>query len=704
MDNLHINPNDNVLFSEPLLNTPNLLQNLPQKLPQQLSFEQIPDFVPLVTSYQYLEQEIIPTTQLILKEFSTSSDFEHQIQLAFGYGCNLELAHTLINHIADNQLIPNIEIIPQSQLQADGAFGNNTIYLSQDLVNPKNSNSSQAVNVLLEEIGHYIDDKINIIDAVGDEGELFAAVVQNQVLAPESIAALKAENDHSFLELKGEKFAVEHAETPGIFLVDNTGKISINFLADAGSYRSEMAIFSLQGIDNFTPGSGDYIKEAARRALSNSPLGYIVIIDPNEGAKFTGELGENNQNEGNYSGIKTFDFTPGSQIAMMLVPQGTVQQVFDNPNVGNNQRPLFSIAAANPNNATQMGQLVPGTFGWEDIRVDQNTDADYNDIIFQIKGATGTTTEVGQLFAVGKDWRNLPLGQEIITFASIGLIAKLAQDTGIVDSVTNNPEIVGSLNNASNISKLQARLGGSNFADILSELKPDGNFVLNKNKLAQINGGQLADGEYQLTLRAENQGGNVDEFLVKFTLDNTKPGIPTEIGLKNDSDTVTNQNTPTITGKGETGALIEILDGQNKLGQTIVVNGFWEITTSQITDGLKNLTITATDVAGNRSDAGTKEFTIDSALPQINITNPQANAQLTTGARLQGTVNGTGSTIDKLTYRFGDGSEINVPVNAQGAFDVELNLTGLSSGQQNLIIKAIDLAGNSKENTQIVII
>ncbi|MFM6349258.1 MAG: hypothetical protein ACKPFK_29560, partial [Dolichospermum sp.] len=32
-----------------------------------------------------------------------------------------------------------------------------------------------------------------------------------------------------------------------------------------------------------------------------------------------------------------------------------------------------------------------------------------------------------------------------------------------------------------------------------------------------------------------------------------------------------------------------------------------------------------------------------------------------------------------------------------------LNLTGLS-GQQNLIIKAIDLAGNSQENTQIVII
>jgi hypothetical protein len=47
---------------------------------------------------------------------------------------------------------------------------------------------------------------------------------------------------------------------------------------------------------------------------------------------------------------------------------------------------------------------------------------------------------------------------------------------------------------------------------------------------------------------------------------------------------------------------------------------------------------------------------------------------LSQGARLQGTVNGTGSPIDKLSYRFGNGSEINVPVNAQDGFDVELNL------------------------------
>ncbi|MFM6310927.1 MAG: DUF4114 domain-containing protein, partial [Dolichospermum sp.] len=116
----------------------------------------------------------------------------------------------------------------------------------------------------------------------------------------------------------------------------------IDFLADSGSYHNEMAIFSLQNMDNLTPGSVDYIKEAARRALSNSPSGYTVIIDINEGAKFAGELGETNKNDGNYSGLKTFNFTPGDKIAFMLVPEGTVKQVFDNPSAGNSQRPLFS--------------------------------------------------------------------------------------------------------------------------------------------------------------------------------------------------------------------------------------------------------------------------------------------------------------------------------------------------------------------------
>ena len=155
--------------------------------------------LPTITPTQYFNQEILPIVQIELQKFSNSPDFSNNIELAFGYGCNVELAHKIVDNLANGQEIPNIQIIPQSQLKADGAFGNNTIYISEDLVNPQQSHSSQTVNVLLEEMGHYIDSQINIQDAPGDEGAIFAKLVQNQPLAPGELIVLKAENNHGIL-------------------------------------------------------------------------------------------------------------------------------------------------------------------------------------------------------------------------------------------------------------------------------------------------------------------------------------------------------------------------------------------------------------------------------------------------------------------------------------------------------------------------
>jgi hypothetical protein len=234
-------------------------------------------------------------------------------------------------------------------------------------------------------------------------------------------------------------------------LVDGSGKVSIDFLADAGAYRSEMAVFSLEGLEAFNPGSAEYTKEVTRRALSNSALGYVVVNDSTEGARFSGELGEGNKNDGNYAGRRSYIFKPGDRVALLIIPQGTVQQVFDSSDNSGSLRPLFSIAAANPNGVAQIGQLVAGTFGWEDIRVDQGTDADYNDIVFKIKGATGIATDLGQLIAANKDWRSGSAAQELIAFANLNLAAGLAQDTGISssDGITNNSNISGLFSNNS---------------------------------------------------------------------------------------------------------------------------------------------------------------------------------------------------------------------------------------------------------------
>ena len=113
-------------------------------------------------------------------------------------------------------------------------------------------------------------------------------------------------------------------------------------------------------MEKFTPGSEEFIKEAARRALSNSLFGHVVISDPTESANplFNGSLGEGNDNEGQYSGWKTFAMKPGEAFAVMLVPNGSVQDVFNNPNAGGDKRPLLSLSSSNPDDAWLYGQVA----------------------------------------------------------------------------------------------------------------------------------------------------------------------------------------------------------------------------------------------------------------------------------------------------------------------------------------------------------
>jgi RHS repeat-associated protein len=519
-----------------------------------LNYQKYPDRqLPNTQFEDYLNQTILPLAQTALREFGQSPDFASKMNLAFGNGFDRvpNRNQQLLDDLVKWKPVP-FEILPGGQIRAKGAFGGDKIYLSEELLNPKTANPQAAVNVLLEEMGHYLDSQLNDLDAPGDEGAIFAKLVQNQPFAAGELAALQAENDSAMLTLRergiltinGQEIEVEQASLdldPGIFQVDSNGKISVDFLADAGAFQSQMAIFSLKGMEDLDLGSASFIQEAARRALSNSNLGRIVIKDAIEGAKFDGELGEANKNSGKYAGIKTFDFTPGDRLVIMLVPNGTVEEVFKNPEVDGNKRPLFSIASANPNQSMQLGQLVPGTFGWEDLRLN-SSDADYNDLVFQLKGVTGSQTDLGQSIVSnnGKDWQSSPFAQKILNHVYQDkkppiLIANLAEDTGLSDRdrITSNPQVVGYLTDDSGIRKLQAKFEDGAYVDIFSLLKPDNSFSLGGKQLAHIKGDSLKerlrqrldDGYYKLTLRAEDKFGNVSESIVKFTLDRTTPNF-----------------------------------------------------------------------------------------------------------------------------------------------------------------------------------
>ncbi len=212
----------------------------------------------------------------------------------------------------------------------------------------------------------------------------------------------------------------------GFFTTDQKGEVGFDLLHDGGRYKGEVAIFSLDGMEKFTPASKEFIKEAAKRALSDSVLGHIVISESTEGAnpEFRGSLGDENYNNEPYKGIKTFTMTPGKAFAVMLVPNGKVQEVFDNPDIGRDKRPLFSLSSSNPNDAWLYGQIADVTgagqaFPIENQRVDTGSDRDYQDIIFKVTGATGKAVLLKEVIDPAKDWTTSEGGNKLIDFLTL---------------------------------------------------------------------------------------------------------------------------------------------------------------------------------------------------------------------------------------------------------------------------------------------
>ncbi|MEG4470510.1 S8 family serine peptidase [Microcoleus sp. AT9_B5] len=204
--------------------------------------------------------------------------------------------------------------------------------------------------------------------------------------------------------------------TSGVWTVGETGQVSFDFLVDAGLYEGEIAIVNLSGMEQYLPNSDAFKQEAVKRALSSSELGHVVIRDRLEGARFSGEFGEPNVNSGAYQGIKTFAMPPGAKFAVMLVPNGTVQEISESSNLWQDKTPLFSIPAANADSQVMLADFSGkgNTFGWEDIPGNQ-ADRDFNDLIFAIDGATANVPELAANVNANTQWLESKAGEEILT-------------------------------------------------------------------------------------------------------------------------------------------------------------------------------------------------------------------------------------------------------------------------------------------------
>jgi VCBS repeat-containing protein len=173
---------------------------------------------------------------------------------------------------------------------------------------------------------------------------------------------------------------------------------------------------------------------------------------------------------------------------------------------------------------------------------------------------------------------------------------------------------------------------------------------------------------------------------------------------------ITDDNTPTLSGTAEAGAIVSVYDGNTLLGTvTVGTDGTWSFTTPALADGQHSLTATVTDAAGNTSTATTPlTFTVDTVAPDavgglsvINNTGSTA-VPITNGGATKDTtpaLSGTAEAGSIITIRDGNTVLGSVTVGSNGAWS--FTSPTLSQGSHTLSITATDAAGNSSTPTTI---
>ena len=210
---------------------------------------------------------ILPAVDDVLFNFAQSDDFWANLAIAFGTSYDVVKATQLRQQWQSRNFgqIPLIEVLSGEVLgTAKGAYSSSTnkIYLSASFLNT--ASSAAIINVILEEIGHYVDAQINQVDSAGDEGAIFAELVQGNSLDVATLDALRAENDQTTIIVNGEIIQVEQADftgTNGNDSITGTSTSDNIFGLDGNDTLSGLggndSIYGGNGNDSLNGGDGD---------------------------------------------------------------------------------------------------------------------------------------------------------------------------------------------------------------------------------------------------------------------------------------------------------------------------------------------------------------------------------------------------------------------------------------------------------------
>jgi hypothetical protein len=222
----------------------------------------------------------------------------------------------------------------------------------------------------------------------------------------------------------------------------------------------------------------------------------------------------------------------------------------------------------------------------------------------------------------------------------------------------------------------------------------------------------LSDGTHIVEVTATDAAGNVSALSTgdTFVVDTMPPDAPNAPALAVGSDTgaditdhITNSTSPTLTGLAEAKSLITLYDtdGISVLGTgTASASGTYSITPDNaLSVGVHDLTVTATNAAGNASPHSAAETITIDTLPPLMPVITTVSGVIVDGGSLGPLVEVDGTAEPGSTVMLQlDGGSTDLGVATVGADgDYAIDSEALPAGAHMLSVVATDVAGNASQ-------
>ena len=248
--------------------------------------------------------------QSTLRQFLLNPGFDDDIHQVFGNGVDPLRARMLVQGFAEPDFIswPRLEIRPETEInRAQGAYAaaTDTIYLAREFLTENTDKPEAITSVLLEELGHALDARLNAADTPGDEGELFSALARNQALTASDLQRIRAEDDRVALSLDSQSVLLEQSTT-------NLGsRQGYGYLTDFIYYGDPSDNWNFSTV--LPGGSGDYV-----RVSSSSTYVDLVLRLYNQNGAFIEADYDQNPTDGNLESISLANVPAGTYRATVF--------------------------------------------------------------------------------------------------------------------------------------------------------------------------------------------------------------------------------------------------------------------------------------------------------------------------------------------------------------------------------------------------